>query len=121
MSKNNSKNVYKRCLYNLGDGAKVICIPGYVTKPDKLFNELLKNTVFYKVGHHSSHNGTASVSGLDLMNNNRLVAFIPLVQDKVPVAWGGAKNFPAAKLYPKLIEKAKGRVVLFHLHKHQTR
>jgi len=80
-------------------------------KGGKDINELLKNTVFYKVGHHSSHNGTASVSGLDLMDNNRLVAFIPLVQNKVPLAWGGAKNFPAAKLYPKLIEKAKGRVV----------
>jgi hypothetical protein len=73
--------------------------------------ELLKNTVFYKVGHHSSHNGTASVSGLELMTNNNLVAFIPLVQDKVPAAWGGAKNFPAAKLYPKIIAAAKGRVV----------
>lgn len=73
--------------------------------------ELLKNTVFYKVGHHSSHNGTASVSGLELMTNNNLVAFIPLVQDKVPAAWGGSKNFPGPKLYPKIITGAKGRVV----------
>jgi hypothetical protein len=73
--------------------------------------ELLKNTVFYKVGHHSSHNGTASLSGLELMTNNSLVAFIPLVQDKVPAAWGGSKNFPGAKLYPKIMAAAKGRVV----------
>jgi len=73
--------------------------------------ELLANTVFYKVGHHSSHNGTASVSGLELMTNNNLVAFIPLVQDKVPAAWGGPKNFPGPKLYPRIIAGAKGRVV----------
>jgi hypothetical protein len=73
--------------------------------------ELLKNAVFYKVGHHSSHNGTASLSGLELMTNNNLVAFIPLVQDKVPAAWGGSTNFPGPKLYPKIINGAKGRVV----------
>ena len=49
--------------------------------------ELLNNTVFYKVGHHGSHNGTASVHGLDKMTHPGLVAFIPLIKDKVPTAW----------------------------------
>jgi hypothetical protein len=79
-------------------------------KGGKDTNELLKNTVFYKVGHHSSHNGTASVSGLELMGSKDLVAFIPLIKDKVPAAWVPS-GFPAAKLYPKIIEKARGRVV----------
>jgi hypothetical protein len=86
-------------------------VAAFKKQEGKETKELLKNTVFYKVGHHSSHNGTASLSGLELMTNNNLVAFIPLVQDKVPAAWGGAKNFPAAKLYPKIIASAKGRVV----------
>jgi beta-lactamase superfamily II metal-dependent hydrolase len=74
-------------------------------------NELLQHTVFYKVGHHGSHNGTASKSGLDLVPEKDLIAFMPLVQDKVPKEWGGTKNFPAQELYGVLIEKTKGRIV----------
>lgn len=74
-------------------------------------NELLDNTVFYKVGHHGSHNGTASLSGLERITSRDLVAFMPLIQDKVPAAWGGPENFPAVKLYEALIEKTKGRLV----------
>ena len=74
-------------------------------------NELLQHTEFYKVGHHGSHNGTASKSGLDLVPDKHLVAFMPLVQAKVPEEWGGAKNFPARELYGVLIEKTKGRIV----------
>jgi hypothetical protein len=73
--------------------------------------ELLRNTVLYKVGHHGSHNGTASKSGLDVMNNKDLVAMMPLVQSKVPPEWGGSKNFPAKALYNVLIDKTKGRVI----------
>lgn len=73
--------------------------------------DLLKNTIFYKVGHHGSHNGTASFSGLDHVPNKNLIAFMPLVQDKVPKAWGGKKNFPAKELYGVLIDKTKGRLV----------
>jgi hypothetical protein len=80
-------------------------------KGGKDVNELLKNTVFYKVGHHGSHNGTASQSGLDKMTSRKLVGFMPLVQDKVPGQWGGADNFPAKALYNVLIEKTKGRLV----------
>ncbi len=85
-------------------------VNAFKKKGGKETNELLNNTVFYKVGHHSSHNGTASKSGLEMMNSKDLVAFIPLIKDKVPAAWNPS-GFPAAKLYPKIIEKAKGRVV----------
>jgi hypothetical protein len=77
----------------------------------KMPKELLENTVFYKVGHHGSHNGTASKSGLDLMNHTDLVAMLPLVQDQIPEAWGGASNFPAHALYNVLIEKTSGRLI----------
>jgi hypothetical protein len=72
---------------------------------------LLKNTVLYKVGHHGSHNGTASKSGLDLVSSKSLVAMMPLVQSKVPKEWGGAENFPAKGLYNVLIEKTRGRLI----------
>ena len=80
-------------------------------KGGKNTDELLKDTIFYKVGHHGSHNGTASKSGLDFINNKDLVAAMPLVQSKVPAAWGGSKNFPAKTLYDVLIEKTKGRII----------
>lgn len=72
-------------------------------------NDILQNTVFYKVGHHGSHNGTASKSGLEKMRDeNSIVAFMPLIQEKVPSQWGGSANFPAKGLYRRLIEKTKG-------------
>ncbi len=74
-------------------------------------NDLLGDTVFYKVGHHGSHNGTASVSGLEKMQQEKIVAFMPLVQDKVPTQWGGAENFPAKPLYKELIQKTKGALI----------
>lgn len=72
---------------------------------------LLDKTVFYKVGHHGSHNGTASLSGLDKMKEGEFIAFMPLIQDKVPTQWGGSKNFPAKALYDKLIEKTNGAII----------
>lgn len=72
---------------------------------------LLAKTVFYKVGHHGSHNGTASTSGLEMMQEGKFVAFMPLVQDKVPSQWGGSKNFPAKPLLKKLIEKTNGAII----------
>lgn len=74
-------------------------------------SDLLKKTVFYKVGHHGSHNGTASKSGLEKMGTNKIMAFMPLVQNKVPTAWGGSDNFPAKGLYKKIIEKTGGAVI----------
>lgn len=72
---------------------------------------LLSKTVFYKVGHHGSHNGTASNSGLEHMPEGKFIAFMPLVQDKVPSQWGGSSNFPAKALYNHLIEKTNGAII----------
>jgi hypothetical protein len=72
--------------------------------------ELLEATVFYKIGHHCSKNGTASFSGLENMNSPDLVGFIPLVKAKVPSAWH-PEGFPAPPLYRQLITKTNGRLV----------
>jgi hypothetical protein len=68
--------------------------------------------VFYKVGHHSSHNATAKAKGLELMQSEELTAFIPV--DRA-VALGrnpkGSWQMPAVQLYRRLLEKCHGRVV----------
>jgi hypothetical protein len=74
--------------------------------------DLLKRTVFYKVGHHCSHNATAKGKGLEIMRQNReLTAFIPvdraLASDKSPK---GSWKMPAAKLFRELLEACNGRV-----------
>ena len=39
--------------------------------------QLLRDTVFYKVGHHASHNATVREKGLELMKRGDLVAIFP--------------------------------------------
>jgi hypothetical protein len=70
--------------------------------------DLLARTIVYKVGHHSSHNATAVQHGLEMMTNSSLVALIPL--DK-KVAENKNWPMPAEKLYERLLEKTKGRVL----------
>ncbi len=107
---------------------KVLLLPGDAQsgnwmswhKPDVMKNlkqnggkdtvELLRDTVFYKIGHHCSKNGTASVSGLELMNSPNLVGAIPLIKSAIPDAWVPS-GFPARSLYKKLIEHTQGRLI----------
>ena len=74
--------------------------------------DLLKRTVFYKVGHHSSHNATAKRSGLEQMTADELTAFIP-VDRAVALKRHpkGSWKMPAVPLYRRLLEKCNGRVV----------
>jgi hypothetical protein len=75
--------------------------------------DLLAHTVFYKVGHHSSHNATAKDKGLELMEQqDELTAFIP-VDRAVALKRNpkGSWKMPALALYRRLLEKCQGRVV----------
>ncbi len=82
--------------------------------------DLVRRTVFYKVGHHASHNATLKKDGLELMTSDRLVAFIPL--DRATAAAQGRKDprtkkpkgwdMPAKPLLDALEKKAKQRVVI---------
>jgi hypothetical protein len=74
--------------------------------------DLLARTVFYKVGHHASHNATARDRGLELMmREDELTAFIPvdraLALSRNPK---GSWQMPARLLYRRLLEKCQGRV-----------
>jgi len=75
--------------------------------------DLLARTVFYKVGHHSSHNATARGKGLELMlKEDELTAFIPV--DRAVALNRNPKDswqMPARPLYRRLLEKCQGRVV----------
>lgn len=75
--------------------------------------DLLARAVFYKAGHHASHNGTMRTHGLEMMKQeSELVAFIPV--DRA-VALGrnpqGSWRMPAVKLYRAMLDKCQGRVV----------
>jgi hypothetical protein len=71
-------------------------------------SDLLRRTVFYKVGHHSSHNATINAQGLELMASRDLVAMIPV---DATVAGNKHWKMPATALYRRLLEKTSGRVL----------
>jgi hypothetical protein len=72
-------------------------------------HDLLNRTVFYKVGHHGSHNATLKAGGLELMNRPGLVAFIPL--DRA-TATAQRWDMPAGPLFGALAQKTGKRVVV---------
>lgn len=75
-----------------------------VTGPD-----LLARTVYYKVGHHGSHNATPERKGLAQMTSRDLSAFIPTNErDAEKVGWG---RMPYDKILRALGERCAGRVV----------
>jgi hypothetical protein len=87
--------------YDSGEGIK-----------EKTAAQLLAETVFYKVGHHSSHNGTAKGKGLELMHReDEMVAFIPV--DRAVALKRNPKDswqMPARPLYLHLLQQCQGRV-----------
>jgi hypothetical protein len=74
-----------------------------VTGPD-----LLKRTVFYKVGHHGSHNATLKEHGVDQMETLK-TAIIPVDEkEALKKRWG---RMPLPDLIAALEKKAPGRVL----------
>lgn len=72
-------------------------------------DDLLAQTVFYKVGHHGSHNATLRAKGLEKMTSSELVAMIPVHRE---TAEDQSWEFPYPPLWKRLKEKCKGRVLL---------
>jgi hypothetical protein len=76
-----------------------------VTGPD-----LIARTVFYKVGHHGSHNATLRAMGLEQMTSEDLVAFIPVSKEEAcKNRWMGMPFNPLVK---RLGEKTYGRLLV---------
>jgi len=72
-------------------------------------SDLLKRTVFYKVGHHASHNATLREKGLELMESADLVAMIPVHEKfaREVKHW----DMPFEPLLKTLSRKTKDRVM----------
>jgi hypothetical protein len=71
--------------------------------------DLLQRTVFYKVGHHGSHNATLRALGLEQMTSEDLVAFVPVFKAQAEKnRWMG---MPFKPLVKRLKEKTGGRLV----------
>jgi hypothetical protein len=71
--------------------------------------DLLERTVFYKVGHHGSHNATLREKGLELMVSPDLVAFIPV--DRAMARQKGWDEMPLPGLVTTLQAKTKNRLL----------
>ncbi len=67
--------------------------------------DLLENTVLYKVSHHGSHNATVKAKGLEMMTHPDLVAMIPEQEG----CYNGILYKPLLEV---LSEKSKGRVLV---------
>ncbi|WP_035350959.1 hypothetical protein [Edaphobacter aggregans] len=71
--------------------------------------DLLARTIFYKVGHHGSHNATLSHKGLEQMTKDGLVAMIPVDHAMaLKKRWG---KMPLPELVDHLNDRAHGRVL----------
>lgn len=71
--------------------------------------KIFEKTVFYKVGHHGSHNATLSAKGLEMMSNDELFVMIPVNKE---MAKKKGWNMPFPTLFKRLKEKSSGRVVV---------
>ncbi|MCF6405987.1 MBL fold metallo-hydrolase [Chitinophaga filiformis] len=81
-------------------------IDGKTVKKD--ISYFLENTVFYKVGHHLSHNGTATALGLDMMTSDELTAMATLDFAKINDGW--LNTMPNDLLGAELIRKCAGKL-----------
>jgi hypothetical protein len=78
--------------------------------------DLFKNTVFYKVSHHASHNGTMSGYGeghlgFEHMIHRDLVCVVP-VDRKMSEKMGWDRTLPWKPLLDRMRENTRGRLIL---------
>ena len=70
--------------------------------------DLLPRTVFYKVGHHGSHNATLREKGLELMTSDELAAMLPVERTTAAKQeWA----MPFGSLFTRLRERTRGRIL----------
>lgn len=77
--------------------------------------DLLNRTVFYKVAHHLSHNGTAKEKGLNMMTAPGLVAMATLDFDAISSGW--TTTMPNRAILRELITKTQGRLIVMNENK----
>lgn len=78
---------------------------------DKHFVEdLLNRTVFYKVGHHLSFNGTALQKGISMMESNEMAAMATLDRRRISKVW--KSTMPNKYLMQELAKKCEGKLFI---------
>lgn len=69
--------------------------------------DLLNRTVFYKVGHHLSYNGTALEKGINMMESTEFAAMATLDRHRISKGW--KSTMPNTLLMAELIKKSGGK------------
>ena len=77
-----------------------------------LMESLLNRTVFYKVAHHLSHNGTAKELGLEMMTSPDLVAMASVDYNKISSRWTG--TMPNRAILNELLKKTRGKFMIMN-------
>lgn len=77
-----------------------------------LTEELLNRTVFYKVAHHLSHNGTAQRLGLEMMKHKDLAAMATLDYNVIHAGW--KSTMPNRAIIKELLARTKGRLMIMN-------
>lgn len=81
--------------------------------PDKhLTEDLLNRTIFYKVAHHISHNGTARRKGLEMMTHKDLSAMATLDYNVISNGW--KSTMPNRAIIQELLTRTKGRLMIMN-------
>ena len=73
-------------------------------------DDILARTVFYKVGHHASHNATL-VELFEKMTHPDLVALIPVHKKDANIKKKNGWKMPARNLFRRIVEKTEHRVL----------
>jgi len=81
---------------------------GKYDKP--LAEDLLNRTMFYKVGHHLSYNGTALEKGINMMPTNNMAAMASLDRKRISVQWKG--TMPNKYLLQDLMSRTGGKLFI---------
>lgn len=113
-----------------GPGKKVMLLPGdaefgswqswhAIKKWDKkgkdgkhFVEDLLNRTVFYKVSHHLSFNGTATEKGINMMESDELAAMVTMDRKRIASKWKG--TMPNKFLLNDLVTRCKGKVFIMN-------
>ncbi|MBK6936723.1 MAG: hypothetical protein IPH18_07425 [Chitinophagaceae bacterium] len=77
-----------------------------------LTEDLLNRTVFYKVGHHLSYNGTALEKGIKMMESNELAAMASMDRKRIASKW--KSTMPNKYLVQELIKKCKVKLFIMN-------
>lgn len=74
--------------------------------------DLLNRTVFYKVSHHLSYNGTALEKGIRMMNSPRLATMVTLDRTRISSQW--KSTMPNHALLGELVKRCQGRCFIMN-------